>query len=179
MVKNTKTKESVPDEESLLSSSLTMTMTIDADDTTALSSSSTSSTSISTTMDQQSKMPSTSKINEWVNAPEFVPSSSSSLSAAEHDVQDDSTASTTQQQQQQPGSYARAVCSSGTTVNPASEPLCPYGEATGFCKKLECPYLHGDICELCGRAALHPFNEDSRQKHTNVRILIKQYFLFL
>lgn len=68
-----------------------------------------------------------------------------------------------------PISYARAVNSSSQSVNPASEPLCPYAEATGICKKDDCHYLHGEICDMCGRAALHPYNKDHRQQHTNVR----------
>lgn len=67
-----------------------------------------------------------------------------------------------------PLSYAQAVNPSGQASNPSLEPLCPYAEATGICKKPECTYLHGDICELCGRAALHPYDEEQRKKHTNV-----------
>lgn len=68
-----------------------------------------------------------------------------------------------------PVSYAQAVNPSGQASNLALEPLCPYAEATGICKNSNCTYLHGDICELCGRAALHPHSEELRKKHTNVR----------
>lgn len=131
----------------------------------ACSSSSSSSSSSTSTSTEQIKMPSTSKIDEWVNAPEFIPSIQINKSIEESSMSGYYKTS--------PGSYAKAVNSSGTTVNPASEPLCPYGEATGYCKKLECPYLHGDICELCDRAALHPFNEELRDKHTNA--CVKQH----
>lgn len=67
-------------------------------------------------------------------------------------------------------SYAQAVNPSGQASNPSVEPLCPYAEATGICKKRNCIYLHGNICELCNRAALHPYNEELRKKHTNVII---------
>ncbi|XP_012265881.2 probable E3 ubiquitin-protein ligase makorin-1 isoform X2 [Athalia rosae] len=104
---------------------------------------------------------------EWVKAPEFVPSSipiaSSSTSEAGN------TAATTST----PISYARALNPLAQSSNPASEPICPYAEATGICKQTNCAYLHGDICELCGRAALHPHNEENRKKHTNA--CVKQH----
>lgn len=68
-----------------------------------------------------------------------------------------------------PVSYAQAVNPSGQASSPALEPLCPYAESTGICRNSNCTYLHGDICELCSRAALHPHNEELRKKHTNVR----------
>lgn len=69
-----------------------------------------------------------------------------------------------------PVSYAQALSPSGQASSPSLEPLCPYAQAMGICKKLNCTYLHGDICELCNRAALHPHNEELRKKHTNVII---------
>lgn len=58
--------------------------------------------------------------------------------------------------------------------------LCSYAEGDGYCKYPpgECQYLHGDICDLCGRAALHPYNEEQRKKHTQVnkgRLLINHH----
>ncbi|XP_012282222.1 probable E3 ubiquitin-protein ligase makorin-1 isoform X2 [Orussus abietinus] len=109
-----------------------------------------------------------SAVEQWVNAPEFVPSSS--LTAAPSPVSKEAylpiTTSTVV-------SYAQAVNPTGQSSNLASEPLCPYAEASGICKKPNCTYLHGDICELCGRAALHPHNEEHRKKHTNV--CVKQH----
>ncbi|XP_024942938.1 probable E3 ubiquitin-protein ligase makorin-1 isoform X2 [Cephus cinctus] len=105
---------------------------------------------------------------EWVNAPEFVPLSiptASSSSTAETS----STSATTSA----PVSYARAVNATGQSVTSSSAPLCPYAEASGICKKPNCTYVHGDICELCGRAALHPHNEEERKKHTNA--CVKQH----
>lgn len=104
---------------------------------------------------------------EWVKAPEFVPSFGTSRS----NISAEESASTTGA----PTSYARAVCSSGQTSNSASEPLCPYAEASGICKKIDCPYLHGITCEMCGRAALHPFNDELRQQHTNVSFTFSRY----
>ncbi|XP_012173222.1 probable E3 ubiquitin-protein ligase makorin-1 isoform X2 [Bombus terrestris] len=106
---------------------------------------------------------------EWVKAPEFVPShvarSSFTIEA--------STTSGTSTNSSMSISYAQAVNSSDQASSPSSEPLCPYAEATGICKKRDCTYLHGDICELCNRAALHPYNEELRKKHTNA--CVKQH----
>ena len=44
--------------------------------------------------------------------------------------------------------------------------LCPYFE-----KSLECPfeanceYTHGDLCDMCNMACLHPFDESQREEH--------------
>ncbi|XP_017782292.1 PREDICTED: probable E3 ubiquitin-protein ligase makorin-1 isoform X2 [Nicrophorus vespilloides] len=53
-------------------------------------------------------------------------------------------------------------------TNNSKKRLCPYAERDGLCKYPpgECTYLHGDMCDLCTRPALHPYNEDLRKKHT-------------
>lgn len=50
--------------------------------------------------------------------------------------------------------------------------LCPYAERDGLCKYPpgECTYLHGDLCDLCAKPALHPYDEELRKKHTQVDI---------
>ncbi|XP_057323345.1 probable E3 ubiquitin-protein ligase makorin-1 isoform X1 [Microplitis mediator] len=111
--------------------------------------------------------------NEWVKAPEFVPTTLAAINCALNDDDSDNDIDMLSIKANKPESYARAVNNSGQTLNPASEPLCPYAESSGVCKKLECPYLHGDICELCGSAALHPFNKERRQQHTSA--CIKQH----
>lgn len=52
----------------------------------------------------------------------------------------------------------------------SSKKLCPYAERDGLCKYPpgECTYLHGNICELCAKPALHPDDEELRKKHTQV-----------
>lgn len=110
---------------------------------------------------------------EWVKAPEFVPlqvAGSSSTNEA-------STTSGTSTSSSMSISYAQAVNPSGQASSPSLEPLCPFAEATGICKKRNCTYLHGDICELCNRAALHPYNEELRKKHTNV--ITQNYYIIL
>lgn len=104
---------------------------------------------------------------EWVKAPEFIPT-------AMHPVAGSSTNGTsmsgTSTSTSMPISYAQAVNPSGQASNPALEPLCPYAEASGLCRNINCTYLHGDICELCSQAVLHPYNEELRKKHTNVSV---------
>jgi hypothetical protein len=46
--------------------------------------------------------------------------------------------------------------------------LCPFQEA-GKCKYgSQCVYIHGDTCDLCGHACLHPQDKEQRKKHVNV-----------
>lgn len=103
----------------------------------------------------------------WVNAPEFVPlaNTSNSASFSEENCASGTTASL---------SYAQAVNPMAGPQHQASfsalDPLCPYAEANVICKKINCPYLHGDICDMCSRPALHPFNEEMRKKHINVSL---------
>lgn len=127
----------------------------------------TSNTSASTTIKNVKENVYAAK--EWVKAPEFVPSSvagSSSADEASNTLETSASSSL-------PLSYAQALNPSGQASNPSLEPLCPYAEATGICRKRNCTYLHGDICELCNRAALHPNNEELRKKHTNA--CVKQH----
>lgn len=102
---------------------------------------------------------------EWVKAPEFVPSSNVAGSSSANDA---TTMLGTSTSTLLPMSYAQVLNPCDQASNPALEPLCPYAEATGICKKRNCTYLHGDICDLCNRASLHPHNEELRKKHTNV-----------
>ncbi|CAF0857297.1 unnamed protein product [Rotaria sordida] len=47
--------------------------------------------------------------------------------------------------------------------------LCPYAEKDGYCEASEtgryCPYIHGDLCDLCEMPVLHPINEKQREQH--------------
>jgi len=46
--------------------------------------------------------------------------------------------------------------------------MCPYA-AHGLCRYGDnCVYMHGDICEMCGRAVLHPTHAEQRTKHMQV-----------
>ncbi|XP_045481431.1 probable E3 ubiquitin-protein ligase makorin-1 isoform X1 [Harmonia axyridis] len=84
---------------------------------------------------------------DWVNAPEFVPS-----------------------QPKQPKSYAQAVNPMDDTpefINLSQQSLCPYVSKEGFCRYPPgaCSNLHGDMCDMCGKAVMHPFNEEQRKGH--------------
>ncbi|RNA16321.1 E3 ubiquitin- ligase makorin-1, partial [Brachionus plicatilis] len=51
-------------------------------------------------------------------------------------------------------------------TNAAASSLCPYFE-----KSLECPfasscqYMHGEVCDVCSMACLHPFDSAQRDQH--------------
>jgi hypothetical protein len=51
----------------------------------------------------------------------------------------------------------------------SSAPLCPYASHNidGICPYSEgqCHYLHGDICDLCGRPCLHPNDVEQQKQH--------------
>lgn len=99
-----------------------------------------------------------SSVSDWVNAPEFVPSSAI-----------------------QNKSYASVVGPSSTQTVPKEElKMCPYMDVNGACNNYtegECPYAHGQMCELCGLPALHPYNEEKRKKH--IQVLLFNYFLLV
>lgn len=80
----------------------------------------------------------------WVNAPEFVPSSNKKSK-----------------------SYAQIV--NPNSENDEKNKLCPY-EVGGVCTlpEGECQYLHSEMCDLCRQPALHPFNAEERKRHTQV-----------
>ncbi|PSN57309.1 E3 ubiquitin-protein ligase makorin-1 [Blattella germanica] len=93
----------------------------------------------------------------WVNAPEFVPAGKDNIPTATENVP--------------PKSYAE-VCNPSAGKSDSSQPctksqLCPYLQV-GDCKYgTECMYLHGDICDLCGQACLHPGDKEQQKKHVN------------
>ena len=46
--------------------------------------------------------------------------------------------------------------------------LCPYA-AAGECRYgVNCAYLHGDVCDMCGLQVLHPTDNAQRSDHTKV-----------
>ncbi|KAK9889281.1 hypothetical protein WA026_004560 [Henosepilachna vigintioctopunctata] len=83
--------------------------------------------------------------SDWVNAPEFVPS------------------------QPKQKSYAQAVnpLDSADYIQYSEQRLCPYVTKDGCCRYPpgECSNLHGELCDMCGKAVMHPFNEELRKKH--------------
>ncbi|XP_001606052.2 probable E3 ubiquitin-protein ligase makorin-1 isoform X1 [Nasonia vitripennis] len=135
---------------------------------TESSSSETPSNSSLTPVEKNCSMEISLDAEEWVNAPEFVPSAANSSANASFSPENCASGTTA------PLSYAQAVNpSSGQGSFSSLDPLCPYAEASGICKKVNCTYLHGDICDMCSRPALHPYNEEMRKKHTNA--CVKQH----
>uniref|UniRef100_A0A8C4GL21 RING-type E3 ubiquitin transferase n=1 Tax=Dicentrarchus labrax TaxID=13489 RepID=A0A8C4GL21_DICLA len=48
--------------------------------------------------------------------------------------------------------------------------LCPYA-AVGECRYgINCAYLHGDVCDMCGLQVLHPTDNNQRSDHTKACI---------
>lgn len=124
-------------------------------------------TTTSTSVETKNTKSSIHIAEEWVKAPEFIPSSLSLVagSSLSNNVMSNSFGTSTSASK--PVSYAEIVNPTGQASDPSLEPLCPYAEARGICRKPDCIYLHGNICELCGHAALHPYNEELRKKHTD------------
>ncbi|XP_025060309.1 probable E3 ubiquitin-protein ligase makorin-2, partial [Alligator sinensis] len=69
-----------------------------------------------------------------------------------------------------PHSYLQAICTGLEDPMPGSssadgQQLCPYA-AAGACQfGDQCPYLHGEVCEICGLQVLHPFDQEQRKAH--------------
>nr|XP_023027142.1 probable E3 ubiquitin-protein ligase makorin-1 isoform X2 [Leptinotarsa decemlineata] len=79
----------------------------------------------------------------WVNAPEFVPKNFI-----------------------RPRSYAEALNPVAVAETNADRKLCPYVNKDGICRNLtDCTFLHGDMCDMCERLILHPYNEEQRKRH--------------
>lgn len=55
------------------------------------------------------------------------------------------------------------VAESGANSN---SNICPYFEKNLECPfELNCEYIHGEICDICNMACLHPFDETQRDAH--------------
>ena len=96
-----------------------------------------------------------------------------------------------------PLSYASVCRGNNDMIDPSSmieqlslsssayllQSLCPYAEKEGICEALEtgryCPYIHGDLCDLCEMPALHPTNEKQREQHRTVNRLTRRKLLVL
>lgn len=59
--------------------------------------------------------------------------------------------------------------------------LCPYA-AVGECRYgLNCAYLHGDVCDMCGLQVLHPSDTAQRSQHIKVSVffILDEIFLLV
>ena len=56
------------------------------------------------------------------------------------------------------------------SIADAESQLCPF-YVMGECRYNEhCTCIHGDICDLCGKAVLHPEHERQRKQHSQVDV---------
>eukprot|EP01024_Parvocaulis_polyphysoides_P059693 TRINITY_DN6469_c0_g2_i2.p1 TRINITY_DN6469_c0_g2~~TRINITY_DN6469_c0_g2_i2.p1 ORF type:complete len:300 (+),score=10.66 TRINITY_DN6469_c0_g2_i2:129-902(+) len=59
--------------------------------------------------------------------------------------------------------------------DPAELPLCTEYLVVGHCQRDEdCPFIHGDFCEICQKYAIHPYNEEQQIEQN-----VGHCFLFL
>lgn len=57
--------------------------------------------------------------------------------------------------------------------------LCPYA-AVGECRYgINCAYLHGDVCDMCGLQVLHPTDNSQRSEHTKVTIQVTWFQVYI
>lgn len=83
--------------------------------------------------------------------------------------------STNRQYSARPVSYASAAASSSSSApEPSSSSshletlfICPYYEKNGECyrKDTDCPFAHGDHCDMCNQWSLHPFSQEKKKQH--------------
>ncbi|KAE8612894.1 hypothetical protein XENTR_v10013036 [Xenopus tropicalis] len=70
-----------------------------------------------------------------------------------------------------PHSYLEAICTGlDETPIPSAYPdapqqLCPFAQAGGCHYGESCPYIHGNVCEICGLQVLHPYDQEQRGHH--------------
>lgn len=94
--------------------------------------------------------------DSWVHAPEFVPKNI-----------------------YRPKSYAEALSSEAIEEKNANKELCRYVNKDGICRNLtDCTYLHGEMCDMCERLILHPYDEEQRKRHRQVSYFFMFLFLF-
>lgn len=98
-------------------------------------------------MSKEDEMKNRINSEAWVMAPEFVPRDNSNPTSNASNVKFNESDKSTKR-------------------------LCPHEERDGLCRYPtgECSYLHGDMCDLCTRPALHPHNADQRRQHTQTCI---------
>ena len=78
-------------------------------------------------------------------------------------------------QQQNDKSWAFVVnpsAMSEMSIADAESQLCPFF-MVGECRYNEnCSCIHGDFCEVCGKAVLHPWHESQKKQHRQVGNLV-------
>lgn len=72
-----------------------------------------------------------------------------------------------------PKSYADAVNANKdlqqqqheNTSDDSTTIICPFLIKSGFCRYETCAYVHGELCEMCGRFCLDPLDNEQKKKH--------------
>ncbi|XP_062515150.1 E3 ubiquitin-protein ligase makorin-1-like [Corticium candelabrum] len=105
-----------------------------------------------TTLTAASGMP-----ENWAEAPEFVPSWM--RETVDNDLDEFSSLYSTI-------TKAGAEVIHVLSAEESAKLLCPFA-AMGSCEFESCPYLHGSVCDFCGKQCLHPYNLE--QQHDHIR----------
>ncbi|XP_077546869.1 E3 ubiquitin-protein ligase makorin-1-like isoform X2 [Haemaphysalis longicornis] len=70
------------------------------------------------------------------------------------------------------GEAGERTADGGSSSAEALLPLCPYEVSNNGCPMADCcTYLHGELCDLCEKPCLHPFNEAQRMQHREECVL--------
>lgn len=111
----------------------------------------------------------------WIQAPEFVPKSNPSQTTrtfAEivgtnypHNYSICSSSSSSSKSSGGGSSNANNSLNNNKKGFNADSELCPYLLGSGECYYDPCEYLHGDMCELCLRFCLHPYDLEQQKTH--------------
>ncbi|CAH9085549.1 unnamed protein product [Cuscuta epithymum] len=51
------------------------------------------------------------------------------------------------------------------SLNPSDQSICSFAAAGDCPRGSKCPYIHGDLCPICGKHCLHPFRPHEREEH--------------
>ncbi|KAF7228765.1 putative E3 ubiquitin-protein ligase makorin-1 [Nothobranchius furzeri] len=95
---------------------------------------------------------------DWVNAAEFVPGQP--YCGRAEPVKPESSVPVIEE----------LDSSSSQDNKDLKKQLCPYA-AVGECRYgINCAYLHGDVCDMCGLQVLHPSDNAQRSEHTKACI---------
>ncbi|XP_076447949.1 putative E3 ubiquitin-protein ligase makorin-1 [Babylonia areolata] len=112
---------------------------------------------------------------EWVKAKEFVPGQfytgavpptyASAVGIAEKETAETAVVGADTDDDNWLEGILGAEGGVGACANNSSV-FCPFMMAKGVCRNAEsCTYLHGEMCDMCGLAVLHPTNQEQRDEH--------------
>lgn len=115
---------------------------------------------------------------EWVKAKEFVPGQfysgavpptyASAVNPGGGETENGGRFSESFQAKHMPWENGAAAAAAFPQIGAHTDAdlLCPYMLAKGECPfKGNCPYLHGEVCDMCSLAVLHPSDKSQREDH--------------